>query len=242
MHNFQICDPIFERPVGRKHRALARLARWLGIRAELVPLPDETTQMCTAEQRINLWHLAEQALAHRVPGDFVDIGCFDGRTSAFIASILAEHDPARAFHVYDSFEHNLGLSTNTREALLRHFESRRLPLPVIHAGRFESTLPSELPAPIAFAQLDCGIGAPPEFHASLITRCLGHIWPRLSPGAICVVQDYHDPASGSTSENFYPFLKSTVDDFLAPHGVRAVALFSGKYSHGFFRKPGGRTA
>ncbi len=242
MHNFQICDPVFERPVGRKHRALAGLARLLGVQAELVPLPDQTTQMSTAEQRINLWHLAEQVLAYGVPGDFVDLGCFDGRTSAFIASILAGHDPARAFHVYDSFEHNLGLFTNTREALLAHFQTRALPVPVIHTGRFETTLPAELPPAIAFAQIDCGIGAPPEFHAALITRCLGHVWPRLSPGAVCVVQDYHDPTSGSASENFYPFLKATVDAFLAPHGVGAVALYSGKYSHGFFRKPGGRVA
>ena len=54
---------------------------------------------------------------------------------------------------------------------------------------------------------------------------------------MCVVQDYHDPASGSRSHDFYPFIKGVVDEFLGPRGTPAVALFSGKYSHGFFRKP-----
>ncbi len=242
MHNFQICDPVFDRPVGRKHRVLAALARLLGIKAELVPAHDPTTQMITPEQRINLWHLVEQVLAYRVPGDFVDLGCFDGRTSAFVAGILARHDPQRRLHLYDSFEHNLGLFCDTRQALLANFQARQLPDPIIHAGRFEVTLPGELPPVIAFAQIDCGVGGPPEFHAALIKRCLEHVWPRLAPGAVCVVQDYHDPASGSKAVDYYPFIKATVDEFLTPHGVSAVALFSGQYSHGFFRKPLGHAA
>lgn len=237
MHNFQICDPAFERPVDGKHRAVASLARFLGVKADLIPLPDPQTQMCTPEQRINLWHLVEQALAYGVPGDFVDLGCFDGRTSAFVASILARHDATRRFHVYDSFEHPLGLTSDPRTALLENFATRQLPPPIIHAGRFETTLRKELPPAIAFAQLDTGIGALPEFHAALIQFCLTQLWPKLSPGAICVVQDYHDPASGAAAENYYPFIKTTVDEFLAPHGVKAVALYSGRYSHGFFRKP-----
>lgn len=237
MHNFQICDPAFAPHVGGPHRALARLTRLLGVPADLIPRPDPLTQMSTAEQRINLWHLVEQVLAYGVPGDFVDLGCFDGRTSAFLASILAQHHPAPRFHLYDSFEHPLGTSTDPRAALLAHFQSRQLPPPIIHAGRFETTLRTELPPAIAWAQLDTGVGAPPDFHAALIQFCLAQLWPKLSPGAICVVQDYHDPASGSTAENYYPFIKTTVDAFLAPHGVQAVALYSGRYSHGFFRKP-----
>jgi len=237
MHNFSIHDAVFERPIGRKHRLLAQLARWLKLEVELVPLPDPLTQMTTPEQRINLWHLAEQVLAYGVPGDFIDLGCFDGRTSTVLAGVLAQHDAARRLHVYDSFEHRLGLMRDTRQGLREHFEARQLPAPVVHAGRFETTLPGELPEVIAFAQIDCGVGGIPEYHAALIASCLRHIWPRLAPGAVCVIQDYHHPENPAAPTDYYPYIKPTVDRFLAGHGAQAAALLSGKYSHGFVRKP-----
>ncbi len=237
MHNFYLCSAVPARPIGRKYRVLAHLPSLFKVPAEFVPLPDPLTQMTTPEQRINLWHLVEQVLAYRVPGGFVDLGCFDGQTSALIAGILARLEPSRPFHLYDSFENPLGHRGDVRAALLARFQAQGLPAPLLHVGRFESTLPGELPATIAFAQLDCGVGGPPDLHAELIEFCLGHVWPRLSPGAVCVVQDYFDPENPQASHNYYPHVKPTVDRFLARHGVEATALVSGKYSHGFFRKP-----
>jgi len=236
MHNFHIGEPGFERPTGRKHRLLQRLAKLMKLDVEIVPLPDPLSQMTTREQRINLWHLAEQVLAYGVPGDFVDLGCFNGLTSSLLAQILAQRAPERRLHVYDSFEHRLGTMRDTRQALHEHFEARRLPEPVVHAGRFESTLPGELPAVIAFAQIDMGVGGLPEYHAALIESCLGHVWPRLAPGAVCVIQDYHHPENHVAPTDYYPFIKPTVDRFLTAHGARATAMLCGKYSHSFVRK------
>jgi O-methyltransferase len=237
MHNLEIVDPMFARPVGRKHRVLAYLADYFKVNAELIPLPEPTTQMTTPEQRINLWHLAEQVLGYGVPGDFVDLGCFHGHTSVFLAGVLARSPAGRSYHCYDSFEHPLGLRGDPQRALLERFQARNLPPPFLHVGRFETTLPAELPATIAFAQIDCGVGGAPEPHAALIEFCLGHVWPRLSPGGICVFQDYHDPAGAHLGTDYYPYIKPTVDRFLATHGCEATALYSGKYSHAFARKP-----
>lgn len=237
MHNFYICSPIFEKRLNFRQRVAAKLVNKLRVGAYLLPDLDPTTQMSTSEQRINLWHLAEQVLAYEVPGDFVDVGCFDGKTSSLLARILQETQAGRTLHLYDSFEHRLGTATDPKTALQTFFTEQGLPAPCLHEGRFENTLPSQLPDTIAFAQVDCGIGGDPEEHTKVIQHCLEHLWPRLSPGAICVVQDYHDPASGSGSINYYPYLRAVVDSFLTPRGVRAYALYSGKYSHGFFRKP-----
>lgn len=209
----------------------------LHVRAELIPDPDPTQQMSTIEQRMNLWHLATQVLAYDVPGEFVDVGCFNGLTSAVLATVLAAQAPDRALHLYDSFEHRLGLAEDTKTVLQRHFETNGLPPPKLHEGRFEETLPRDLPECVAFAQLDCGVGASQDVHGPLLRHCLEALWARLAPGAICVVQDYYDPARGADVPDYYPFIKGLVDDFLRPHGVCATALFSGKYSHGFFRKP-----
>lgn len=237
MHNFYICDRGFDLPMTWRQRIAARLLNKLRFRARILPDPDPTRQMITPEQRINLWHLAEQVLAYGVPGDFVDVGCFDGRTSAILAALLAQNSSRRTLHLFDSFEHKLGLDTDIKQSLLAHFSKLQFPLPMLHEGRFEATLPRELPDSIAFAQIDCGVGAPSDYHSALLHRCLELVWARLSPGAVCVVQDYHDPASASVAHDYYPFIKGLVDDFLAPHGVQATALFSGLYSHGYFRKP-----
>lgn len=231
MNSFGVREPRFERSLGRKLSLVNRVLRALKWGGEVVPSPDPTQQMSTLEQRLNLWHLAEQPIGYGVPGDYVDLGCYDGQQTTLIARAI---DGRRTLHAYDSFETSFGLYRDILEVFQEHFTVLGLPSPVVHKGRFEQTIPAELPDVIAFAQIDCGVGGDPEWHGAILKRCLSGVWERLSKGGIVVIQDYHDPASKSV--NHYPFIKPLVDEFLAPHGVRATALESGAFSHAFVRK------
>jgi hypothetical protein len=231
MNSFGIREPRFERPLGRKLRWVNRLLRALKWGGEAVATPDPALQMSTLEQRINLWHLAEQPLGYGVPGDYVDLGCYDGQQSTLIARAI---DGRRPLHLFDSFETSFGLYRDVLEVLQEHFAALNLPSPLIHKGRFEQTIPAELPPVIAFAQIDCGVGGDPDWHRAIVKRCLSSVWERLSKGGIVVIQDYHDHASKSVDH--YPYIKPLVDEFLAPHGARAIPLESGAFSHAFVRK------
>ena len=55
----------------------------------------------------------------------------------------------------------------------RDFRKYDLPLPVIHKGWFENTLPTELPAQIAFAHLDG------DFYSSIAVS-LRYVYPKMS--------------------------------------------------------------
>jgi O-methyltransferase len=231
MDSFGVREPHFERPLGRKLRLVNRLLRALKWGGEVVPTPDPTQQMSTLEQRINLWHLAEQPIGYGVAGEYVDVGCYDGQQSTLIARAI---DGRRPLHVFDSFETSFGLYRDVLEVLRENFGLFGLPVPVVHKGRFEQTIPDELPPVIAFAQIDCGVGGDSDLHRAILFHCLSSVWERLSKGGIIVIQDYHD--GGSKSVNHYPYIKPLVDEFLAPRGARATALESGAFSHAFVRK------
>ena len=101
--------------------------------------------------------------------------------------------------VYDSFE---GLPEKTiedqspsglqfvagelyaqKKQLINNFKRANLPLPIITKGWFSNITPDQLPDRIAFAFLDG------DYYNS-IRDSLKLTWPRLSPGAIVVIDDY----------------------------------------------------
>lgn len=229
--------PSVSRPVQAVNRILARLGFWVSLQP-----PRVTGCMTNVEKRINIYHLLSQVLAYRVPGDIVELGCNRGQASTLPQRIIEEYDPSRRLHVYDSFEglpaldekdagspYAAGTLEATRDALLANFESQGLRPPEIHQGWFNETLPNGLPDPIAFAYLDGDL-------YDSIKVSLEHVYPKLSRGAICLIDDYADPVAHPESWNLLPGVKAACDEFLADKPEKVSCLYAAEMSHGYFRK------
>lgn len=158
----------------------------------------------------------DAVLARGVPGDVVEFGCYVGTTSVPIAARLAHTD--RTLYVYDSFEGLPEKSAEdespagmqfvagelhaTKKELVRNFKQASLPLPVITKGWFSTITPDQVPSSIAFAFLDG------DYYHS-VRDPLQLIWPRLSPGAVVIVDDYANEA--------LPGAARAVDEWLQAH-------------------------
>lgn len=165
-------------------------------------------------QRRVFYKLLRNVSKKKIPGAILEIGTARGFTSAFIAKIKDYYDPEREFHVYDSFQ---GMSASAPEDgsnnMLKEgdlcirkeqykFTYRKMTnfeLPIIHEGWIENTLPGELPEQIAFAYIDVDFYKP-TLHA------LRSIYPRLSKGAVVIIDDYIHPR--------IPGVRKAVDEFM----------------------------
>lgn len=225
-------------------------------------------------QAINLWWALNHVLWANVPGDIIEVGCLSGRTAAMLKKTILEFTALtdRQLFLYDSFE---GLSDptvedgqipfdpkafkTTHDEVRRRFDEFGLPHPFIVAGWVHDTLPYTLPDCIAFAHIDLDLYAPTK-HA------LECVYPRLSPGAIVVVDDYCDPAlvpqieqvynenpysrspyagDGVTTPvpprqyhigNWVPAVKRACDEFLADKDEEWTVMLAAEEKHAFFRK------
>ena len=218
--------------MNRANRLLRRLKIPWTIRRAL----DPRANMTTLEQRLNLWHLAQQPLAYDVPGDFIELGCFDGKTAVILARVLEESGPGRQLHLYDHFQIAFHLpGCDIQEMLLENFRQAGCTPPVVHAGDFRATVPAQLPERIAFAHLDCGCGGDVDQHRATVIHLLEHVYPRMPHGAIGVLMDYRDPARpGAPSHN--PGVSLAAQEFFKTRPEKMIGLWAGEYAHGFFRK------
>jgi O-methyltransferase len=222
------------------NRAIAKLGLEVRLHFPEPPI------MGNVESRMNAFHFATEALMHGVPGDFVEVGCNVGFTSAVVQTVLREHGRGRAFHVYDSFEglppahlhdqgaYEPGEMSGSRAAFEHTLRSVGLDLPVIHQGWFSDTLPNGgLPDKIAFAIIDA------DLYESTKTA-LEHVYPRLSRGAVCMINVYWDEAvyRPPTRSIKYqsPGVKRATDEFFADKAERVSVLYCGEYSSGYFYK------
>jgi hypothetical protein len=160
-----------------------------------------------------LWDQCSQVLQANVPGAFVECGVWRGGSAAVIGLAIRHSGQPRDLHLFDSFE---GLpeptdkdgiaakeysggraagklkSINQCEAGLGEVQSFLLGAlgfdrsrTHFHAGWFQNTLPVIAPqlGPIALLRLDG------DWYDS--TRlCLEHLYPRVSPGGVVVMDDY----------------------------------------------------
>lgn len=221
------------------HRAINKALRGMRIPYRTGPY---SGRMTSIEQRINLFHFVMQVLVYDVPGDLVELGCYAGHTSVLIQKVLQRYAPGRTLHVYDSFEglpdksdadgltpFRKGWLSSTKGELASSFLKYGLPLPLIHKGWFKDTLPVELPDVIAFAHLDG------DFYSSIAVS-LQFVYPRLSKGAVCVIDDYCDPSLYPGGWNALPGVKKACDEFFSDKPEKVHYIYSGPYSHGFFHK------
>lgn len=165
--------------------------------------------------------LLEETLMHDISGEVVELGCYVGTTTLFLQRLLIAYKSSKQLHAYDSFaglppktaedaspageQFKAGELKAPRAEFVRHFRQAGLPLPYMHKGWFSELTPADIPQQIAFAFLDG------DFYDS-IHDSLKLVWPRLSSGAIVIVDDYQSEA--------LPGAKRAVDEWLVTHPAR----------------------
>ena len=137
----------------------------------------------------------------KVPGDFVELGCYKGDTSLLLAEVLKGGD--KRLWIYDSLE---GLPDKTdadesavgesfkggelfvtKREVKERFLRANLPVPAIKKAWFNELTDNDLPERIAFAFLDG------DFYES-IRDSLKLVASKMAPGGVIIVHDYSNPA------------------------------------------------
>jgi O-methyltransferase len=188
--------------------------------------PAEAETMIGMQRLTSLQHCVETVLADDIPGDLVECGVWRGGACILMRAVLAAYgDETRNVWLADSFEgvprpdpakykadkwstlHFAAGILGVPEAEVRaNFERygllddrvRFLP------GWFKDTLNDAPIDRIAVLRLDG------DLYESTI-QALDALYPRLSPGGFCIIDDYH---------NLMP-CRQAVTDYRAKHGVSA---------------------
>lgn len=187
-------------------------------------------------RRLNhLQQCIETALRDRIPGDVIETGAWRGGTCIFMRGVLAAHnDLDRKVYVADSFQ---GLprakakqdvdADDPFPQCLAASESqvrenfRRYGLlddqVVFLSGWFEDTLPAAPIKQLAVLRLDG------DMYGSTMVA-LSALYPKLSPGGFCIVDDYGLPPC-----------KQAVMDYRAAHGI-TIPIETIDFTATFWRK------
>lgn len=161
----------------------------------------------------------DRVISANVTGDVVEFGCYVGTTSVPMAARLQNTD--KLLYVYDSFEglpeksqqdespaglqFKAGELSASKKQLILNFRQAHLPMPKITKGWFSDVREDQIPGAISFAYLDG------DYYHSVLDP-LKLIWPRLSPGATILVDDYANEA--------LPGAAKAVDEWLKTHPAR----------------------
>lgn len=156
------------------------------------------------------YEMARACIDAGIPGDFVECGVFAGVQCAAMAIALMETGTeSRRVHLFDSFQgipkagefdndiaplvgrasngaiEPSGQSVCSLEQVKQYMESWGIPerLLVYHPGWFQDTVPSAEIGSIALLRLDGDL-----YESTKV--CLEHLYPKLSPGGWCVVDDF----------------------------------------------------
>jgi O-methyltransferase len=186
-------------PIGSRRSRLARLQREFGI-----DWPAHAETMVGLRRLDNVEHCIETVLTDHVPGDLIEAGVWRGGTSIFMRAVLAAHDdPARRVWVADSFE---GLPKPNADAFPADagldytvFPELSVGVQQVRAnfarygllddrvdflvGWFKDTLPSAPIEQLAVMRLDG------DLYESTMDA-LEALYPRLSVGGFCIIDDY----------------------------------------------------
>lgn len=149
-----------------------------------------------------------------VPGDVVELGCFEGGTSIYLTRVLEAMGSRKRLHVYDSFEglpspgdedgddpgFQEGHLYSARLMVVLHHVQAGLRLPAIHAGWFGELPASAYPEPICFAYFDG------DLYQSIMDS-FERVYPRVPPGGVICVHDYEYPR--------LPGVRRACDEYLA---------------------------
>lgn len=141
--------------------------------------------------RARIWRVYTLCWAARscaaLSGDFVDLGCYDGKTVEIIARYAGFPASGKRYFVYDLFDdpppearkgaHGPGLYAEVKQRLQALGDFR------VVQGRLPDAFVQTSPRRIAFAQLDLNV-------ADAEIGCLERLYDRIVPGGMLVLDDY----------------------------------------------------
>lgn len=161
----------------------------------------------------------DAVLQKGIEGDVVELGCYVGTTSVFLAQRLKVTN--RGLYLYDSFEglppktqqdespagmqFKTGELLATKKQLIKNLKQANVPMPVIKKGWFSDLTIDDMPDKISFAFLDG------DYYHS-VKDSLTLIWNQLAPHATIVVDDYANEA--------LPGAARAVDEWLKVHPAK----------------------
>lgn len=152
--------------------------------------------------------IAQECL--RIPGDFIELGCYEGDTSLLLAELLRDFNRGiseetyapKSLWIYDSFEglpaktaedesiaginFQSGALAVTKREVKQRFLRANLPVPHIKKAWFADLTDEDLPENISFAFLDG------DLYQS-IKDSFNKIEDKMDPKGIILVHDYHNP-------------------------------------------------
>jgi hypothetical protein len=192
--------------------------------------------MTSPERLYALIQAVRYLSAASIPGDIVECGVWRGGSMMAAARTLLECDEVgRGLHLFDTFEgmsapteRDVAPDGSTAEALLRTSDRddptsawcyatqddvaatmarSGYPAHRVHLakGKVEDTIPGAAPASIALLRLDT------DWYESTRHE-LEHLYPRLSPGGVLIIDDYGHWAG----------CRQAVDEYFAAHGVHVL--------------------
>jgi len=217
-------------------RWINRVLYRMGMRAIVKPMFSHQLDMVSELQKINFFFMLNEALAKQIPGDVVELGCFEGQSAVLLNSILEKNKSDKKLYLFDRFDEQLGLKEPILDLLKSKFADKSIKQPVIVVGDVYETVPGKLPESIAFAHIDLGSGGNREQHKKLITFALENIYSRMSSGAICLLMDYYIDGVTVEGYNSNPGVKDACDQFFKDKPESVYTLPGGEFSHGYFRK------
>ena len=191
--------------------------------------------LTSIERMYALYKAVEYIVKHGIPGDMVECGVWRGGSSMLIASTLTEFNATRRrLYLYDtysgmskpteedvdytgnrvieSWEDGLEESINRWNSIPLDEVKRNMSLTgypgdnlVFVQGKVEDTIPAIVPQEIALLRLDT------DFYESTYHE-LVHLFPRLSPHGVLIVDDY----------GHWKGARKAVDKYLAENSVEML--------------------
>ena len=186
-------------------------------------------------RKTNHSKLLSDILDANISGDILEIGSYTGEGSTMvIASVMNKYATDKILYLYDSFqglpklhefdktkavvfEGMFSSPQNILESNLSQYNIQKN----IYSGWISETLLDSIPNKICYAHIDCDLYDPISFS-------LNAIYNRLTPGAICIIDDYNWPA--------FPGATKAVDEFMSNKPEKLVVLPAPKTMHAYFIK------
>ena len=176
----------------------------------------------------------EYIVAHQIPGDIVECGVWRGGSMMAVARTLQAQRAVRRLHLFDTFEGmpppaeiDKDLRGEPASVQLQNADKHTSMLWAISPldevkrnlastgydpgqmtfiqGRVEETIPAQAPQQISLLRLDT------DWYASTYHE-LVHLYPRLSPGGVLIIDDY----------GHWQGARRAVDQYLAENRVKIL--------------------
>ncbi|MCW1908441.1 MAG: TylF/MycF family methyltransferase [Candidatus Saccharibacteria bacterium] len=174
----------------------------------------------TAKELTVLLSELSAVISRGVIGDVVELGCYEGTAALHEMRLIRQLASDKQLWLYDSFEglpeksladfspagtqFTTGALRTSKQKLIHNFKKAGLPLPKVKKAWFKDLKTDDLPDKICFAFLDG------DYYDSII-QSLRLVWPKLSPGATVIVDDYQNEA--------LPGAARAVNTWLSTHAV-----------------------